>query len=222
MKKYFLVLFILISGVQLYAQLFNEDVLHTFSKPFIIPALIGFYVFSRGSKPLCLIFLIALFFSWVGDVLLMQEKFFRTGLLAFLISHLGYIMTWRKHRNAAAENPLTGLHRLRMAFPVILYGTGMVVVLLPHLDNLKIPVLLYAGVLTWMVLQALFRYGYTTSPSFTYVFAGSVLYMLSDSLLAFNKFVQPVGMAGFWIMLTYIAAQFLLVTGILRHEPQKT
>lgn len=220
MRTYFFILFILISTAQLLAQLLDHPMLNTFTKPFIIPALIGYYVFSRGSKSLCLIFLIALFFSWVGDVLLMNERFFLMGLLAFLISHLGYVMAWRKHRNAQTQHVLGGLHRARMALPVILYGTGMAVVLMPHLNNLQIPVLLYAGVLIWMVLQALFRYGYTSQASFGYVFGGSVLYMLSDSLLAFNKFVQPVSMAGFWIMLTYIAAQFLLVTGILRHEPQ--
>jgi|DewCreStandDraft_4_1066084.scaffolds.fasta_scaffold146837_2 uncharacterized membrane protein YhhN len=220
MRKYFFILFVLFSGAQLVAQLLNHQLLSTFTKPFIIPALIGYYVFSRGDKSLCLIFLIALFFSWAGDVLLLQEKFFVLGLLAFLISHLGYIVTWRKHRNANGQHALSTLHRIRMAFPVILYGAGMVTVLIPHLDNMKIPVLLYAGVLCWMVLQALVRYGYTNNASFGYVFAGSVLFMLSDSMLAFNKFVQPVSMAGFWIMLTYIAAQYSLVTGVLRHEPE--
>lgn len=220
MKKYFLVLFVLFTASELLSSIIDLPVLHTFSKPFIVPSLIGYYVFSRGNKPLCIIFLIALFFSWAGDVLLMWDRYFLIGLLAFLISHLGYVMTWRKHSNPIHHEALTGLQRLRMAFPIILYGTGMVVVLLPALDKMKIPVLLYAAVLTWMVLQALFRYGRTNASSFRYVLAGSVLYMLSDSILAFNKFVQPVNHASFWIMLTYTAAQFLLVTGILRHEPE--
>lgn len=220
MKKYFLVVFFICSGMQLFAALTRNELVNTFSKPFIIPALIGYYVFSRGDRPLSLIFLIALVFSWAGDVLLMWEQYFLPGLMAFLVSHLGYSVTWRNHRHAETYNPLTGLQRLRMAFPVLLYGTGMVVVMMPHLDHLKVPVLLYAGVMAWMVLQALFRYGRTNTASFSYVLTGSVFFMLSDSLLAFNKFVRPVSLADFWIMLTYVAAQFLLVTGVLCHEPE--
>ncbi len=158
------------------------------------------------------------FFCWVGDVLLLLDAYFLPGLLAFLVGHLLYIVTWRHHCNASSADTLTALQRLRMALPVILFASGIVVVLYPRLGNLQVPVMLYAGVLGYMVLQALFRYGRTPVTSFVLVFAGSVLFMLSDSILAFNKFVQPVAHGNFWIMLTYAVAQFLLVTGILRHE----
>jgi uncharacterized membrane protein YhhN len=78
-------------------------------------------------------------------------------------------------------------------------------------------VLVYALVITLMALSALFRYGRTTIKSFALVFGGSVLFMMSDSILAVNKFIEPVRHADFWIMLTYIGAQFLIVSGILRH-----
>jgi uncharacterized membrane protein YhhN len=38
-------------------------------------------------------------------------------------------------------------------------------------------------------------------------------FLLSDALLAINKFVAPIPMAGFWVMLTYITAQYLIVKG---------
>jgi uncharacterized membrane protein YhhN len=78
--------------------------------------------------------------------------------------------------------------------------------------------LVYAGVLTYMVLSALFRFGKTNSGSFTMVFGGAILFMMSDSLIAINKFLEPLSMAGFWVMITYITAQFLIVKGLLKHE----
>jgi uncharacterized membrane protein YhhN len=61
---------------------------------------------------------------------------------------------------------------------------------------MKIPVLIYAAVLTGMVLVALFRFGKTSSSSFALVFGGAILFMISDSLIAINKFLEPLPMAG--------------------------
>ncbi len=218
MNRYFIVAFVVLSVIHLAAAFFNSAGWQIFSKPLLVPALIGYYVFARSNRPLSLAFVLALFFCWVGDVLLLFDAYFLPGLLAFLVGHLLYIVTWRHHCNASSADTLTALQRLRMALPVILFASGIVVVLYPRLGNLQVPVMLYAGVLGYMVLQALFRYGRTPVTSFVLVFAGSVLFMLSDSILAFNKFVQPVAHGNFWIMLTYAVAQFLLVTGILRHE----
>jgi uncharacterized membrane protein YhhN len=218
MKKFFLALFMLFAVAQLVAARFNLPLLHTFSKPLIVPALMGYYIYSYTGRPRSIAFMLALFFCWVGDVLLMFQSQFIMGLLAFLIGHLLYIATWRHHRNPADQNTLSSLQQVRMALPIILYATGMVVVLYPHLGNLRIAVLLYAAVLGYMVLQALFRYGGTNGASFAYVLGGSVLFMVSDSILAFDRFIQPVQYGHFWIMLTYMAAQFMLVKGIVRHE----
>ncbi|GIV36725.1 MAG: hypothetical protein KatS3mg032_1104 [Cyclobacteriaceae bacterium] len=220
MKRYFLAAFIIFSGAELVTTWFNLPQWQAFSKPFLVPSLIGYYVFSCSKRPLSIAFMLALFFCWVGDVLLMFESYFIFGLLAFLTGHLLFTAAWRQHRNPATPDSLTGLQRLRMAFPVVLYATGMVVVLYPHLDRLRVPVVLYAGVLAFMVLQALFRYGRTSAASFGWVFAGSVLFMVSDSLLAFNKFIGPVAHSGFWIMLTYISAQLLMVQGVISHASE--
>jgi len=99
-----------------------------------------------------------------------------------------------------------------------LAGTGLVTVLFPHLGNLQIPVMVYALVITLMSLQALFRYGYTSKPSFILVFCGAISFMISDSLLAINKFMQPLPLSGLAIMLTYLLAQYLIVEGVLKHE----
>jgi uncharacterized membrane protein YhhN len=221
MRNYFLILFLAAATAELYSTLSEAPVVHQFAKPFLLLTLIGYYVFSRQQKPLSVIFLLALFFSWAGDVLLMfqheEASFFIYGLASFLIAHGCYIFAYRQHRFDNSTHALQGLQRARFAFPIILAGTGLVVILYPHLGNLTVPVLVYALVITLMALSALFRYGRTTIKSFALVFGGSVLFMMSDSILAVNKFIEPVRHADFWIMLTYIGAQFLIVSGILRH-----
>lgn len=224
MRKYFLFLFFAAVAGELYATLMEASLVHRFSKPFLMPTLIGYYVFSRQLKDFSIIFLLALFFSWAGDVFLMFQQadssFFIYGLTSFLIAHACYIFAYRQHRSDDSIHALQGLHRVRFAFPLLLAGTGLVVILYPHLGDMKWPVLVYALVITLMALSALFRYGRTTMKSFALVFGGSILFMISDSLLAINKFIEPVALADFWIMLTYMAAQFLIVTGILHHPDQ--
>ena len=79
------------------------------------------------------------------------------------------------------------------------------------------PVALYGVTIVVMVMTALFRYGRTIPNSFWLVFGGAALFMLSDSILAINKFLTPVSYASFWIMLTYMSAQLMIVVGISRH-----
>jgi uncharacterized membrane protein YhhN len=55
-------------------------------------------------------------------------------------------------------------------------------------------------------------------PANRYFVAGAVLFVLSDSLLAINKFYQPLAFAGTLIMLTYCAAQYFIVMGFIKRR----
>jgi len=191
-------------------------------KPLIMITLGVYYAASVDREYRSAALLAAILFSLAGDVLLLwaknTESYFVLGLASFLIAHIFYILTYRQHRGENSPNELQGVQRIRMAFPVILAGTGLVVVLYPLLGGLRIPVVLYAVVLVTMALQALFRFGRTTAASFWLVFAGALLFVLSDSLIAINKFMMPVSHAELWIMSTYIAAQYFIVCGLLEHH----
>ena len=106
---------------------------------------------------------------------------------------------------------------MRLSFPFLLAGSGLVVILYPRLGELKIPVMIYALVLTLMVVQSVFRLGRTSAKSFWLVFFGAAFFMVSDSLLAINKFYQPISFAGVWVMITYITAVYLIVDGVIAH-----
>jgi uncharacterized membrane protein YhhN len=217
MRKATLILFLTIAITNLVALTFNMALLNFITKPLLVPALALYYLLATSQKSY--LFLAALFFCWLGDVLLMLQRdeiFFIAGLLAFLTGHVLYSICYRTFRSNGTG--LTGPQRIRFSFPILLAGTGLVTILLPHLGSLQIPVLVYALVITLMAMQALFRYGRTNSKSFTLVFAGAISFMLSDSLLAINKFMQPLPLAGLAIMFTYILAQYLIVEGVVRYS----
>jgi uncharacterized membrane protein YhhN len=219
MKRICLYAFVLTAVIQLVSSLFEWQLADAVSKCLLLPLLYGYYISSR--RPGSRMFALALAFCWAGDILLIfggrAEIFFMGGLAAFLTGHLFYILAYRQHRTEESTGGLLVTQKIRYSTPVVLAGTGLYVVLFPMLGALKAPVLLYSVVIILMVMTALFRYGVTTPSSFWLVFCGAVLFMASDSILAINKFLGSVPMADFWIMLTYISAQFLIVEGIRRH-----
>lgn len=220
MKRLFFTVFILAVATNLTAGFLGPGILSWISKPLIMLSLCGYYLFSGSGKFFTVIG--AMVLSLAGDVLLLNESYFIPGLTAFLIAHVFYIFSYRQHRSEEwSDRPLQGIHKIRLAFPIILAGTGLVVILFPSLGNLKIPVVVYAVVITMMVMNALYRYGRTNDKSFWMVFCGAVFFFVSDSVIALNKFLFEISYSHFWVMLTYSAAQYLIVEGLIRHHKTK-
>ena len=208
--------FFITSLTEILALAFEWHRVHEIAKPLILILLLAYYLVSvsRRSK----LFIIALIFCWAGDVFLLFPSFFIGGLLSFLIGHVLYILAYRQHQYPDTSESLMPTQKVRFSFPIVLAGTGLIVILFPSLGELKIPVIIYAIVLMVMVMTSLFRYGRTTSGSFWMVFIGAALFMTSDSLLAINKFYAPFRFSGIFIMFPYIIAQYLIVAGILMHN----
>jgi uncharacterized membrane protein YhhN len=221
MKKISVILFFVAGVSEVLSGLLQMEALHVASKPLIM-VFLGMYYFFSGVNQRSSFVVLAIFFSLLGDVSLMLESlneiFFILGLTSFLIAHIFYIVTYGQHQIEVEVNALQGIQKTRLAFPIVLAGTGLIIVLYSSLGDLKIPVIIYAMVLIVMVLNALFRYGRTNANSFWYVFAGSLLFMISDSILAINKFLLPISMAKVFIMITYIFAQFFIVKGLIKHH----
>ena len=87
----------------------------------------------------------------------------------------------------------------------------------PGLDNYTIPVIFYAIAISTMFLVSFSRKHSTSSASFQSVLTGACLFVISDSLIALNKFWEPFFQSGLWIMLTYGSAQFLIIKGLIKH-----
>ncbi|ART50734.1 hypothetical protein CBP34_02335 [Acidovorax carolinensis] len=159
--------------------------------------------------------LLALVLSLAGDVFLMLNGLFIPGLVSFLGAHLAYIaafrrgMPWFAHRGALLATLAVGA-----AMYAFLWAGGLPAAL-------RGPVAAYVLVIALMVAQALGRARVQGNSAARMVAAGACFFMLSDSLLATNRFVQALPMATFWVLSTYYAAQVLIVWGWLRGQSQE-
>ena len=116
-----------------------------------------------------------LFFSLAGDIFLMlPTDRFISGLVSFLFAHLFYI--------AAFTFEGTRDPGLFTAIPFLIYGALMLRILLPHLGGMKAPVMIYMLVIMLMGWQALNRWLGGAEQGSALAFAGSLLFIVSDSL----------------------------------------
>ncbi|MEQ8362825.1 MAG: lysoplasmalogenase [Cyclobacteriaceae bacterium] len=222
MKSKILILFFIACLGELVAVAMEIEQLQWLFKPLIMVVLGAYYYAqSTPSTAMAKTVVAAIIFSWIGDVCLMfqgtNELYFMAGLGAFLLAHVCYIVAYSQHLEEREGFGLNGVQKFRFSLPIVLAGTGLITILYNHLGGLKIPVTIYAIVLIVMTLQALFRYGYTHTISFWFVFVGAILFMISDSLIAINKFLSSFELAGLAIMATYMLAQFLIVRGLVYH-----
>ncbi|MDP4663217.1 MAG: lysoplasmalogenase [Salibacteraceae bacterium] len=218
--KTFLRLFLAISAVYITLILFHLNEFGAFIKPLLLLSLIlAVYKASTfKSKP---ILLIALLFSWLGDVLLIfvnrGELFFILGLVSFLISHLFYIALFLKQQSATPLN--RAFFGIGIAATLAYLGTFLTIIV-PHLGSLKLPVIIYAAVICIMLAVAI-RGALVWKPNANImILIGAISFIASDSLLAFNKFYNEFAMAGFFTISTYLLAQFCITRGILRLNEQ--
>ncbi|PKB18092.1 lysoplasmalogenase [Flavobacterium sp. 5] len=196
---------------------FNIEGFDFFMKPLLLPILLA-TVAILENFPTKKILLIALTFSWIGDIILLfadkGELYFIFGLVAFLISHIVYIILFSKQERTRT---ITNKKVFFIGFLAILfYFSCMISVLFPKLGPLTIPVVVYAIVITTMLFIAFKGSLEWAIPANNYILLGAILFVSSDSILAFNKFYEPITHASFYIMITYCMAQYFIATGILK------
>lgn len=134
--------------------------------------------------------------SAIGDILLEFPAGFVRGLFAFLLAHLTYVAAFTADCRAPA---------LRRAFPCLLYGAFAFGVLRARLGPLEVPVALYVAVICVMLWRALARADRGTSGVLAAL--GALSFAVSDSLLAWNRFVAPFALAPYAVIVTYWLGQ---------------
>lgn len=163
---------------------------------------------------------LGLIFSLIGDVVLMTAQAnnkaqFLLGLSAFLCTHLFYILTFisevppqQSHNKIIQQKPT-------LLLPFVLYFLALLYLVKDFLwaNNLLLPVSIYAAIICCMSIMALNRYGNVNTQSFKLVFVGALLFMLSDSTIAINRFYQAFALGNEIIMTTYILAQGFIIKG---------
>ncbi len=210
----FLAVFIVSTAIHLYASLKKDTKLRNITKPFILLSLLGFYVLTASSISVFII--LALAFSWLGDVLLMPKgtKWFTAGGIAFMISHAFFIAGYCKDIDFTAI-PI---------WLIVLLGAFFVITvsfifskLKPHLPKaLFYPMFLYLLINGAMNCFAIFRLISNPTAATITTAIGAALFFISDSSLFFVRFNKESRMkTHFIVMLTYSIGEFLIVLGLL-------
>ncbi len=222
-KKYpqFSFAFAIIFFAELIAVTNNLTEIRFATKPLITISLMLFVYFTikRKSRFTNKI-LMGLFFSLLGDVFLMfnhvDERFFMLGLGTFLIAHLFYIAAF--YLDSTNKIEVQRRYILPIFFVFGFFCLSYYAMLRPNLGDMNIPVLVYSFVITMMAIMAALRYGKTNSKSFAWVLLGAILFVTSDSILAYNKFVERLEIGDLLIMITYMLAQFLIAMGTVERK----
>ncbi|MBO9619797.1 MAG: lysoplasmalogenase [Niabella sp.] len=215
---YWKTIFICITAVYFTGMTLHNAAIESAFKPLLVTALLGYFIVAtKGIRsPLKKWSIAALAFSIAGDSLLLfannNERYFILGLVAFLIAHIFYILCFHFIRMQVA---LSG--KWFSAIIVGVYYFFIMSFLIPHLGLLKIPVLVYGLVISFMLLLAMNLYDLADNKTARFILTGAILFIASDSILAVNKFYRPAAWGGWAIMLTYIGAQWLLTNGLIRY-----
>ncbi|HNW89107.1 MAG TPA: lysoplasmalogenase [Bacteroidales bacterium] len=208
-----LIIFVYAAMGNLMAWGFNKTNWVPLTKPLLMPVLAIYYVLNAVNIEWILV--AALFFAFLGDVFLIWPKkklFFIGGLVFFLVMQILYIVFIATRQLNSGNFSVA----VMAAAIVFLFVGGLVYFkLYKSLNEMKIPVLVYilmlitAGFLCFMYMTGNFN-------RFSFIqFAGSLFFIGSDTILAFETFKGPLRLANVWIMATYINAQLLLFAGFL-------
>lgn len=192
---------------------FGQMLLYAWLKPLPLLLALGTvgWLLRPRSQPIAQgVLLIGLLLSMVGDICLLWERGFVPGLIAFLCAHIAYLLLLRRDVPRWLPSPLALLACLTVsgALYAYLWTHGLPAAL-------RLPVLAYVVVIATMAAQALGRATVLRTRAAACVAAGALCFMASDSMLAFDKFVQPVPASYLWVLGSYYLAQWLIVHGML-------
>lgn len=220
----FLFVFIVITALNITGETVSNKLLIYVFKPLIMILLIGWVIVRRpdweSTKMRWL--LIGMIFALLGDVFLMIREIdlFGPGLGAFLVMQVCYIVTFW-HEIRASKQRISQRRIALILIPFVAYGGGFLIYLngpfhrMPGTAGLWGSVLFYVVCLCSMAVMASLRRGAVSAGNYWQVLVGAILFVLSDSFIALNKFALPFAGASVAVMATYAAAQYLIVTGVV-------
>jgi uncharacterized membrane protein YhhN len=206
-----LILLSIISGILHIYFDYKKSIIQTyFFKPLTILLIIVIATNqdSHISPSYKVLIITGLFFSLAGDVFLMLKKsdLFIQGLSAFAAAHLVYLI--------AIVNDIGFQFNIYVFTPIIIFQTLFLWKIQSHLGSKKKYVLIYVFIIIVLLWQAISRATIITNEFYLLAALGILLFTISDSVLAYNKFVRNLRFAQIIILTTYYSAQILLALSI--------
>ena len=206
---------------------FNSFLPALIAKALMIPSLMWYFRSKiQGDPDLLQKFILAgLFFSWLGDLLLQfsnmeespfldKESWFLLGIGAYFLTQVLYTVafTLPKGKNTIFRR------RIYQLFLVTAYGFLIIWLIYNRLGNFRVPVIIYGVAILTMLTAALNRYGKVNGVSYMLVAIGALVFVFSDTMIAITHFYEKIDFARIFIMVTYVAAQYLIAAGCLRQD----
>ena len=180
----------------------------------LILIFLAVHAWQRSRSVCCQWIVVGLCFSLVGDILLIwPNRYFLAGLAAFLLTHASYLVAFTRDCKFPARWSI-GLVYLAVAagFFALLYSTLPV--------TLRIPVAIYAVLLSTMAGQAMGRSLLFENPPARWAALGALFFMTSDLLLALHRFRKPLLHSTILILVSYYTGQWLIAWSTLAARPK--
>ncbi len=219
-NKAILLPFLLVVAIYLVAMFFEFNAVRFIFKPLIVLSLLWYFLKKTRIRfvKFKLWMVLAMVCCIAGDTFLMfnskEELFFILGLSSFLVGHVFYVLVFRR---IAKEKSIH--FNLVKVLVVTVYVSALLYLLIPRAGTLWLPILLYAFVIGTMLA---FAFHLTKIGEIGRLIAvGALLFVISDSFIALNKFYTPISYNQWMVMITYIVAQFLIVEGVARYILQR-
>jgi uncharacterized membrane protein YhhN len=182
---------------------FCAPMLRMLVKPLIMASLMLHYIRIMG-KDQRLVIMAAMLLALVGDIFLLfdsSDTFFFAGLGCFLLMQLLYAYFFKKY-----FQPINDSNK-KITFAVLILGLLFNIIFFNKLSDKLLPVMLYTAAMT----MAYFGINQVLSPQ---IRLGTILLVLSDFILVINKFISPLGLLPYLVMITYALAQYFIVHGL--------
>lgn len=191
---------------------YNNRLWYRWAKPLPMLLLLGYYnlhnLFHGNFTKFYGWMTLGLTLGLIGDLLLLYDKLFVVSLTSFLIGHVCYIFSFHKNDWILPEIFLYVLGGLMLVYGIVLSAA----LIQKKSYKYLIPVIAYILILTLMAAVAL---NFDWKDMGGWIGAGAILFCISDSVLAWNKFVRPFTPAQIVILSTYYCAQVFIAHGTL-------
>lgn len=186
---------------------FKEFIFITKPVPMILIIILCITTEAKISNDFKYLILLGLIFSLTGDIFLMlKSDQFTKGLFSFLIAHLFYI---------SAIIFTSGFHFSFLMFSIsFIYLILIILVIVPKSESIKLYTVIYSFIIIFLLWQSYERMEYLDSAISTLFAAGIFLFTISDTILAYNKFVMRFPSAQLLILSTYFTAQTLIALSV--------
>lgn len=150
-----------------------------------------------------------------GDAFLMIRgtDLFIYGLGMFLIAQIAIGITfwyWNRPQQKAAPffDFILSVPFFMFYLVNMIYLTNML--RNDNLEELVNPVWIYGGAITFMGISAVTRYNRADQNSYFWALVGAILFLMSDTLLAYDRFSEPIPNSSFYVMVTYGMALYAI------------